>query len=103
MNCFSETHLSYREILKSRLKVLAFSSFKTCNSFRKPSKLKPEEFFNCEQKVIDILKEIKNKNQINGDLYNKLRSVGSQPRVLYGLAKLYKNVIDGGPAFRSIL
>ena len=31
----------------------------------------------CEQKVIEILKEIKNKNQINEDLQNKLRPVGS--------------------------
>ena len=36
----------------------------------------------CEQNVIDILKEIKNKNQINEDLYNKLRPIGSQPGVL---------------------
>ena len=58
---------------------------------------------NCEQKVIDILKEIKNKNQINEDLYNKLSPVGSQPGVLYGLAKVQKKVIDGYPAFRPIL
>ena len=31
---------------------------------------------NCEQEVIDILKEIKNKNQTNEDLYNKLCPVG---------------------------
>ena len=44
---------------------------------------------NCELKVIDILKEIKNKNQINKDIYNKLRPVGSQAGVLYGIAKGY--------------
>ena len=57
---------------------------------------------NCEQKVIDILKEIKNKNQINEDLYNKLHPVGSQPGFLYGLAKVHKRGIDGCPAFRPI-
>ena len=66
--------------------------------FEKPNiDLNKESNFilNCEQKVIDILKEIKNKNQINEDLYNKLHPVGSQPGVLYGLAKVHKKVIDG--------
>ena len=58
---------------------------------------------NCEQKVIDIFKEIKNKNPINKDLYNKLRPVDSHPRVLYGFAKVHKKIIDGCPAFRPIL
>ena len=49
---------------------------------------------NCEQKVIDIFIEIKNKDQINEDLYNKLHPAGSQPGVLYGLAKVHKKVID---------
>ena len=53
---------------------------------------------NCEPKVIDILKEIKNKNQINEDLHNKLGPVDSQPGVLYGLAKVHKT-----SAFRPIL
>ena len=51
----------------------------------------------------DILKEIKNINQINEDLYNKLHPVGSQPGVLYGLAKVHQKVIDGCPTFRPIL
>ena len=58
---------------------------------------------NCEQKAIDILKEIKNKNQTNEDLYKKLHPVGSQPEVLYCLAKVHKKVIDGCLAFQSIL
>ena len=134
------------ELLGSRLKNLAFLSFKTYNSSRKPNNLTPEEFesllklsknknvaiqksdkgksvvlidkivstsgvkklldnsrqfeklsidpnkelnfiLNCEQIVIDIIKEIKNENQINEDLYNKLRPVGSQPGVLYCLGE----------------
>ena len=165
MNCFSETlnldtsHLDC-ELLKSRLKNLVFSSFKTYVSSRTPNFLTPEEsesllkliknknviqksdkgnsfilidkivytngirklsdnlrqfkklsidlskelkfIFNCEQKVSDILKEIK-KKQINEDLCKKLHPVGSQPEVLYCLAKVHKKVIDGCLAFQSIL
>ena len=54
------------------------------------------------QNVIDIPKEIKNKNQINEDLYNKLCPVGSQPGVLYGFAEVHKKVIDGFPTFQPI-
>ena len=41
---------------------------------------------NCEQNVIDILKEIKNKKQINEDL-------------LFSLAKVHEKVNDGSPFF----
>ena len=57
---------------------------------------------NCEQKVIDIRK-LKNKNQINEDVYNKLRPVGILPGVRYCLSKVHKKFIDGYPDFRSIL
>ena len=58
---------------------------------------------NCEQRVIDILQEIKYKNQINEGLHNKLRPVGSQPGALYDVPKVHKKVIDGCPVFRPIL
>ena len=45
---------------------------------------------NCDQKVIGILKEIKNKNQIIEDQYNELRPVVSQPGVCYVQAKVHK-------------
>ena len=51
---------------------------------------------NCEQKVIDIIKEIKYKNKISEDQYNKLRPVGSQSMVLQ---KSIKKVIVSFPAF----
>ena len=57
----------------------------------------------CEQKVINILKEIKNKNHINEDLYNKLRLVVSQPGVFYGLSMVHEKFIDGFLVFRPIL
>ena len=62
MNCFSETlnldtsHLDC-ELLKSRLKNLVFSSFKTYVSSRTPNFLTPEE-------SESLLKLIKNKNVI---------------------------------------
>ena len=55
------------------------------------------------RKVIDIVKEIKNKNEIDEDLYNKLRSIGSKPGVLYDLEKIHKKVTDCCPAFWAIL
>ena len=45
---------------------------------------------NCGQKVIGILKEIKNKNQIIEDQYNELCPVVSQPGVCYVQAKVHK-------------
>lgn len=41
--------------------------------------------------------------QINEDLNNKLRPVGSQLGFLYGLAKAHKKVICGCPASQLIL
>ena len=147
MNCFSETDLVQKPptLTVNYLEVglRTFSSFKTCNSSRKPNNLTPEILLklsknknvaiqksdkgnsvvlidkivstsgikklldnsrqfeklsidpskelnfilNCEQIVIGILKEIKNENQINEDLYNKLHPVGSQPGVLYCLTE----------------
>ena len=85
---------------------MALRNIDNPRQFEKPNiDLNKESNFslNCEQKVIDILKEIKNKNQINEDLYNKLNPVGSQPGVLYGLAEVHKKVIDGYPAFRPMI
>ena len=62
------------------------------------------KIYSCEQKVIDILKEIENKNQIKEDhLHNKLRSASSQPGAFCGLPKVHKKVIDSFSAFRTIL
>ena len=57
---------------------------------------------NYEQNVIDIVTEIKNKNQINEDIYNKFHPVVKEPGILYGLVKILKKVIDSCPAFPSI-
>ena len=49
---------------------------------------------NCEQKATDIFKEIKNANQINEDLYNKLHPVGSQAGVLQLAMKEWFFIFD---------
>ena len=58
---------------------------------------------NSEKRVKDLLKEIKNKNQIEQEDYFKLCPSGSKFGTLYGLAKIHKKLIDGCPPFRPIL
>ena len=58
---------------------------------------------NSEKRVTELLKKLKNKNEISEETYNKLRSVGSKPRTLYGLTKVHKPLLNGLPPFRPIL
>ena len=39
---------------------------------------------NSEKRVLDLLKKLKNKNEISKITYNTLRQVGSKSRTLYG-------------------
>ena len=43
-----------------------------------------------EERIFEILKQLKSENKISEELYNSLRPVGSQPPRLYGLAKVHK-------------
>ena len=43
-----------------------------------------------EERIIEILKQLKSENKISEELYNSLKPVGSQPPRLYGLAKVHK-------------
>ena len=43
-----------------------------------------------EERIIDILKTMKEQNQISELMYERLRPSGSQPARLYGLAKVHK-------------
>ena len=56
---------------------------------------------NCEQKVIDIIKEIKYKNQIRISTINHAQLVVKLGSFMV-LQKSIKIVIDGFPAFRPI-
>ena len=58
---------------------------------------------NSEKRVIDLLKKPKNKNVISEETYNKLRPVGSKPRILYGSVKVHKPLVNGLPPFTPIL
>jgi len=44
-----------------------------------------------EERMISILKDLKNWNKINEMLFKKLQPSGSQPPRLYGLAKVHEN------------
>ena len=52
------------------------------------------------------MKNLKNKNAISEETYNKLRpdqNRGTKPGSLYGSAKVHKPLINGLPPFRPIL
>ena len=45
---------------------------------------------NSVKRVTDLLKELKNKNKISEENYNKLGPVGSKSETLYGSAKVHQ-------------
>ena len=52
---------------------------------------------NSEKRVT----ELKNKDAISEETYNKLIPVGSKPETLYGSAKVHKPLKNGLPPFRD--
>ena len=50
-----------------------------------------------EQRIIELLKGMKSRGEIDDALYKKLKPMGSQPPRLYGLAKVHKNNIPMRP------
>ena len=58
---------------------------------------------NMENRIISVLKKLKDKNQIPDNNYKYLRPVGSRPGILYGRAKIHKPIKDGVPPFCPIL
>ena len=58
---------------------------------------------NSVKRVTDLLKELKNKNKISEENYNKLGPVGSKSETLYGSAKVHQTFINGLPPFTPIL
>ena len=59
--------------------------------------------FHTEQHIIDLLKSLKNQNEISEKNYDNLYLSGSKPGIIYGLDKIHKVLEDGIPTFRSIL
>ena len=52
-----------------------------------------------ENRIIDVLKKLKNKKIISEKKYEDLNPVGSGPGILYGHAEIHKPVKDGVPPF----
>ena len=56
-----------------------------------------------ENRIINVLKKLKNKKIISENIYEDLYPVGSLPGILCGRAKIHKPIKDGVPSFRPIL
>ena len=56
-----------------------------------------------ENRIIDVLKKLKNKKIISEKKNEDLYPVGSRSGILYGRTKIHKSVKDGVPPFRRIL
>ena len=56
-----------------------------------------------EERIIHFLKSLEDQGEISEKEKNDLCPSGSQPGVLYGLAKIHKALEDGIPSFRPIL
>ena len=56
-----------------------------------------------ENKFVELLKRLKEKQEISDKVYNELYPTGSNKNILYGLCKIHKSIVDGVPPFRPIL
>ena len=56
-----------------------------------------------ENRVTDILKNLRDKKEISIKQYNNLSPSGSRPGIMYGLAKVHETVTDDLLSFRPIL
>ena len=56
-----------------------------------------------ESRVTDVLKNLRDKNEISIEQYRDLITSGSKLGIIYCLAKVHKIVTDGLPSFRLIL
>ena len=56
-----------------------------------------------ENRIIGLLKILREKNEISHETYNMLYPVGSKPGNLHGLTKIHKLVTDNIPYFCPIL
>jgi len=58
---------------------------------------------NQEIRISKALRDIKNKGAMSDALYQDLNPTGTQPSVMYGLAKIHKPTVNNVPKFRPIL
>ena len=59
--------------------------------------------WNTELRVRGVLQDLHKSKAFNEDTYLKLCPSGSRPGVMYGLAKVHKQLVDGFPKLRPIL
>ena len=56
-----------------------------------------------ENTIVELLKKLKEKQEVYGTSYNELYPTGSRPVILCGLCKIHKSIVDGVPPFCLIL
>ena len=74
--------------------ILNLPQFEKLDSTRKNAK---HPILKEEERIIGILKSLRDENKIDDSLYNKLKPTGSQPARLYGLAKVHKSTMPARP------
>ena len=52
-----------------------------------------------ENKIVELLKRLKEKQEISDKVYKELCPTGSKPGILYGLCKIHKSIVDGSHLF----
>ena len=52
-----------------------------------------------ENKIVELLKRLKEKQKISDKLYNQLYLTSAKPGNLYGLCKICKSIVDMVPLF----
>ena len=82
----------YQEKLDAILNLSQFEGIPTMKRKNEKSPVIKEE-----ERVRDALKELKNSEEIDESLYEKLKPIGSQPARLYGLAKVHKRNVPVRP------
>ena len=61
------------------------------------------QLIHMENKVIDVLKNLRDKKEISIEQFQDLSPSASRPGIMYGSDKVHKIVTDGLPSFRPIL
>ena len=56
-----------------------------------------------ENRVTDVIKNLRDKKEISSEQYKDLSPSVSRPGIMHGLAKVHKVATDGLPSFRPIL
>ena len=58
---------------------------------------------NQELRLSKLLRRLRDKGAMNNEVYQRLNPTGTQPSILYGLAKVHKPLVNNVPKLRPIL